>query len=207
MKRRFLKLATLIVAAVATLGAMRGQDQEKARASGSSDQLPYQLALQRGTQAVIWGMPAVSMMGCRKSAKRDLDATFNDIIYFSKPMVSRHGFLTANNQVPYVIVLLDTTDGPVVLDVPPASPKTIFFGSVIDAWQVPVVDIGPEGQDKGKGESICFCRQATTSHCPRATWSTSQRHTISTWLYARSQSRAARSPKAWSIPSSSRPTH
>src|SRR5579871_2736120 len=65
-------------------------------------------------------MPAVSILGVRKSAKRDLDATINDIIYFSKPMVSRHGFLTANKQAPYVVVLLDTTNGPVVLDVPSA---------------------------------------------------------------------------------------
>jgi hypothetical protein len=149
--------ACALVVVVASLQAQQIQvTSTTGSPSGSSDQLAYQLALQRGTQAVIWGMPAVSMMGCRKSAKRDLDATFNDIIYFSKPMVSRHGFLTANNQVPYVIVLLNTTDGPVVLDVPPASPKTIFFGSVIDAWQVPVVDIGPDGEDKGKGGKYLF---------------------------------------------------
>ncbi|MGA8877007.1 MAG: hypothetical protein WCC25_00105 [Candidatus Korobacteraceae bacterium] len=50
-------------------------------------------------------MPAVSMMGLRKSAELQLGTTFNDIIYFSKPMVSRHGFLTANNNVPYVMTV------------------------------------------------------------------------------------------------------
>jgi hypothetical protein len=56
------------------------------------------------------------MIDVRKSAERQLGATYNDIIYFSKPMVSRHGFLTANNDVPYAVTLLSTTDGPVVLD-------------------------------------------------------------------------------------------
>jgi hypothetical protein len=39
----------------------------------------------------------------------------------------------------------------VILDVPPASEKTIFFGTVIDAWQLPLVDVGPAGEDAGKG--------------------------------------------------------
>ena len=126
------------------------------QSAASDDTLNYQQALQRGTQAVIWGMSAVSMVALRKSAQRDLGATTNDVIYLSKPMVSRHGFLTANNQVQYVFVLLNTTDGPVILEVPPASPHTIFFGTLIDAWQVPVVDIGPEGEDKGKGGKYLF---------------------------------------------------
>jgi hypothetical protein len=42
----------------------------------------------------------------------------------SHPMVSRHGFQTANNQVPYVVTMLNTTDGPVVLEIPPTSRKT-----------------------------------------------------------------------------------
>jgi len=115
-----------------------------------------QEVFQRGTQAVIWGVPAVSMMGLRRGSERDLGATFNDIIYMSHPMVSRHGFLTANNQVPYVLTMLNSTYGPVVLEVPPASEKTIFFGSVIDAWQVPLTDVGPQGADEGEGAKFLF---------------------------------------------------
>ena len=64
----------------------------------SSQSLDYELALQRGTQAVIWGLPAVSMKGFCGSMQTQLGAKENDIVYFSKPMVSRHGFLTANNK-------------------------------------------------------------------------------------------------------------
>lgn len=71
-------------------------------------------------------------------------------------MVARHGMLTANNNVPYVAFCLNTKGGPVVLDVPAASKTTMFFGSVLDLWQVPVTDIGPSGDDKGKGGKLLF---------------------------------------------------
>jgi hypothetical protein len=122
----------------------------------SSQSLEYELALQRGTQAVIWGLPAVSMKGFCGSMQTQLGAKENDIVYFSKPMVSRHGFLTANNNVPYVLVCLNTKAGPVVLDVPAASEKTLYFGSIIDAWQTPIADVGPNGDDKGKGGKYLF---------------------------------------------------
>jgi hypothetical protein len=151
--KRDAALAAVCVSALFVMAATPSRSTEPTRAG---DSLHTELTLQRGTQAVIWGIPAVSMMGLRNSAERQLGATFNDIVYLSKPMVSRHGFLTANNDVPYVFVVLDTTKGPVVLDVPPASDKAIFFGSAIDAWQVPVTDIGPEGDDGGKGGKYLF---------------------------------------------------
>jgi hypothetical protein len=151
---------------------------------------------------VIWGVPAVSMMGLRRGSERDLGATFNDIIYMSHPMVSRHGFLTANNQVPYVITSLNSTDGPVVLEVPPASEKTIFFGSVIDAWQVPVTDVGPEGADQGDGGKYLFLPRDMTSRFPRATSSSTQKRITFMLPCTRSRSRAARWKKPWLTPSS-----
>ena len=42
------------------------------------------------------------MAAIRASLKRDLDADFGDITYFSKVIEPRHEFLTANNQTPYV---------------------------------------------------------------------------------------------------------
>ena len=49
----------------------------------------------RAIELAIWGMPAVSMAAIRASLKRDLDADFGDVIYFSKVMEPRHEFLTA----------------------------------------------------------------------------------------------------------------
>lgn len=43
-----------------------------------------------------------------------------------------------------------------VLEVPPASAKVPLFGSGIDCWEVPLVDVGPTGEDGGKGGRYVF---------------------------------------------------
>jgi hypothetical protein len=90
---------------------------------------------------------------------QDLGAGYQDIVYVSKPFVSRHGFITANNNVPYVAVFLNTKQGPVILDVPAASEKTVYFGSILDMWQTPIADVGPAGDDKGV--NTCSFRRVT----------------------------------------------
>jgi hypothetical protein len=105
----------------------------------------------RAVEVVIWGQPAEGIRGFIQATRRDLGGDWNDVVYFTEPMTTRHGFLTANNNVPYVVASLNTKDGPVVVDVPAASEKTKYFGSIIDAWQLPFVDVGPTGEDKGKG--------------------------------------------------------
>ena len=122
--------------------------------------LEEQLQYNRAIEATIWGVPAVSMVAIRHSLKRDLDANFGDIVYFSKVLEARHELLTANNQTPYVMTVLDLRNGPMVLEVPAATKKVAFFGSAIDSWEVPLADIGPAGEDAGKGGNS-FCLQAT----------------------------------------------
>src|SRR5260370_40418952 len=79
----------------------------------NAESVTDQEVFQRGTQAAIWGIPAVSMMGVRRGGERDLGATFNDIIYMSHPLGARHGFLTAHNQRPIVLTNLNAPCGPV----------------------------------------------------------------------------------------------
>jgi len=113
------------------------------------------LARERGFEAVIWAMPAVSMITLR-DAYFGIEGGYNTIYYLTKPPTALQEALTPNNQTPYVTVLLSTRQGPVVLDIPPASEQTAIFGSATDVWQVPVTDIGPAGQDKGKGGKYLF---------------------------------------------------
>jgi len=105
----------------------------------------------RAVEAAVWGMPIEGTRGLLLGARNDVGGDWNDVIYFSKPMESRHGFLTANNQVPYFVASLNTKDGPLVLEVPGASNKAKFFGSLVDAWDYPFTDVGPAGADKGNG--------------------------------------------------------
>jgi hypothetical protein len=93
--------------------------------------------------------------GIRRSLA-GIGANFKDVVYFSKPLEARHEFLTANNQTPYVVSVLDLHRGPVVLELPPADEKIALFGTVCDSWQVPLVDVGPAGEDAGKGGKYLF---------------------------------------------------
>ncbi len=136
---------------------MMGQGQMPAKDTNAQQTQAHETMLhRRAVEAAIWGIPAVSMRSAFNATKRDLGGDWGDVVYFSKPMVSRHGFLTANNQTPYVISSINTKDGPMVVDVPAASETTKFFGSFIDAWQLPIADVGPTGDDKGKGARYLF---------------------------------------------------
>jgi len=121
------------------------------QAEAPSSSIEYQVKVQRATQAAVWAMPAVSVYDIELSIQRDLGGKVGDIAYLTKPMTSRHGFLTANDVTPYVTAGLSCKDGPLVIEVPPAGEKASFFGTIVDAWQTPLADVGPPGEDKGDG--------------------------------------------------------
>lgn len=120
------------------------------------DDLHHNMLVQRACEAALWAMPAVSVYDIELSIQRDLGGKFGDVAYFTKPMTSRHGFLTANDVTPYVVGALSCKNGPIVIDVPPAGEKASFFGTIVDAWQTPLADVGPPGDDKGKGGKYLF---------------------------------------------------
>jgi len=115
----------------------------------------YQIAYQRGFEAVNWAMPAVSMISLRKG-NFSLGGGYNTVYWLSKPPTPLAEAITPNNQTPYAALHMSTRNGPVVLDIPPASKRTAIFGSATDVWQVPIADIGPAGMDQGKGGKYLF---------------------------------------------------
>jgi hypothetical protein len=50
----------------------------------------------------------------------------------------------------YVYIPINTKNGPVLLDIPPAVGAGLC-GNLNDAWQIPEADVGPTGEDGGKG--------------------------------------------------------
>jgi len=114
------------------------------------------MVVQRACQAAIWAMPAVSIWGFVSALRDDLGGDIGDIVYFSKPMTPRHGFLTANDVSAYALGTVSSKDGPVVVEVPAATDKANFFGTFIDGWQTPIADVGVNGDDKGKGGKYLF---------------------------------------------------
>jgi hypothetical protein len=95
-------------------------------------------------------MPMVSVDAMRAAFLRDAGAAANDIVYLSRPADWRFQVTTPNASSHYVFMQLDTRGGPLVMEVPPAEGAGLF-GSLNDAWQVPVLDVGPAGEDQGRG--------------------------------------------------------
>jgi hypothetical protein len=116
----------------------------------------FQLAHQRGVQATIWGMPAVSLASLRDATFRDLGARYNDVVYMSGLPLPRHELLTPSDEAPFIVVMLDLREGPVVLEVPAATQSLSLLGCAVDAWMVPIADVGAAGEDGGRGGRYLF---------------------------------------------------
>ena len=102
-----------------------------------------------------WAMPVVSFFAQKEAAERDMGAKPNQILYWSRPLDHHNKILTPNDVVLYISAQIETFDGPMVLEIPPAEGKLGIFGSLIDPFMVPLADVGgPNGIDHGKGGRI-----------------------------------------------------
>ena len=95
-------------------------------------------------------MPIVSVYAMRQAFFRDAKANYNDIVFWSKPSDWKNQTTTPNASALYVYFNFNTKEGPVVVEIP-AVVRAGLFGTLLDAWQVPLADVGPEGEDQGKG--------------------------------------------------------
>jgi len=141
----------------------------------SPDELSRRAIERRAVEAVIWGMPAVNFDLMYQAMAR-AKGSWNQIVYWSRLPDWRIQTLTPNPDAIYLTPFIDTKDGPVVLEIPPADEGSIT-GTFMDAWQCALEDVGPAGVDKGKGAKYLIlppgytkkqrsCRQAT-SPCGR----------------------------------------
>lgn len=104
----------------------------------------------RAIEAVVWAMPAVNFERMLQAASAN-GAKANQIVYWSRPVNWKDQTLTPNPDTIYLNPFYDTTAGPVVLEIPPTEGDAVIVGSVDDAWQNALEDVGPAGADKGKG--------------------------------------------------------
>jgi len=95
-------------------------------------------------------MPAVNAE-LMMQAMADANAGFNQVTYWSRPVTSKNQTLTPNPDTIYLNPFYNTKGGPIVLEIPAASENGSITGSVDDAWQTAIEDVGPAGVDKGKG--------------------------------------------------------
>jgi len=111
---------------------------------------PVTRAVERAIEVAEWGMPIVSFEAMREAYLRDAGARYNDIVFWSKPADAQMQITTPNGSSRYVYFHFNLETGPLVLEVPP-SIGAALFGSLLDAWQVPIVDVGGHGEDEGEG--------------------------------------------------------
>jgi hypothetical protein len=116
----------------------------------SSEDLARRTIERRAVEAAIWGMPLVNTDAMRQAYFRDVGAKYNDICYFSKPQDWKFQVTTPNASTNYIYLNYNLKDGPVVVEVP-AAINAGLLGSMVNAWDEPMADIGPAGEDQGKG--------------------------------------------------------
>jgi hypothetical protein len=110
-------------------------------------QLANRTVYRRAVDAVIWGLPLVGEDAVKQAYFRDGKANYNDIVWWPKGGGWKNQSPTPNVNTRYMYFFINTRqDGPVVVELPPAVPGASFYGTIEDAWYVPLTDIGFEGK-------------------------------------------------------------
>ena len=96
--------------------------------------------------------PSSALRSPRPTRTLRIASSVNQILYWSRLPDWKNQLLTPNPDTIYFLPFYNTKDvGPMVLEIPPATAEDSITGSVDDAWQVALEDVGPAGVDKGKG--------------------------------------------------------
>lgn len=130
---------------------------------------PGQLAegaiYRRAVEAVIWGIPAVNYERMLEAATGN-GARLNQVVYWSRPVNEKNQTLTPNPDTIYLNPFYDTSQGPVVVEIPPADADHVIVGSFDVSWQNALADVGPAGLDKGKGAKYLITPPGYTEKAP-----------------------------------------
>jgi hypothetical protein len=127
---------------------------------GTVDKVYDNLDFQHGVQAYLTALPAVSIQGFLESY-REIGPLNQTVLVSEQLLDSKSLFLTANTTTPYTVLYLDTKDGPLVLEIPPA-----VLGPMDDAWFRWVTDVGLTGPDEGKGGKYLLLPPGYTGEIP-----------------------------------------
>jgi hypothetical protein len=115
---------------------------------------------QRGVQAYLTALPAVSIEGARRGVTGF--GSVNQTVLISEQLLdSKSLLLTANTTIPYSILYLDTKNGPLVLEIP-----SQVLGPIDDAWFRWVSDVGFTGPDGGRGGKYLLLPPGYTGAVP-----------------------------------------
>jgi hypothetical protein len=119
-------------------------------ANAEEPSLAERMLHHRAIDAAVWAMPLMNFKSYR-DALADVGVGPNDVGYFSKLQDWRFQTATPNNTTPYNMTYWNFEDGPVVVEIPPSAEGIGIFGTIMDAWQRPLDDVGAVGRDAGRG--------------------------------------------------------
>jgi len=145
-------LVTLLAGTLPAAEKSFDQIDEVLAAAKTIKDIEFEIMVQRATQTAIYFMPAVGMVDFIKATRR-IGGDLNDVVYLNSPLQSDDGFLTANDVTAYSWASMTTEEGPIVVEVPAATDKVSYFGTIVNAWDQPIEDVGPAGRDNGNGGS------------------------------------------------------
>ena len=143
--KRLLILAIVTVVALVQGASSLAQEFDVQRAD-VHDRMIYHRAI----DAAVWAMPLMNFKFWR-DALADAGVGPNDVGYFSKVQDWKFQTATPNNTTPYICIYWNFKDGPIVVEMPPAIEGIGIFGTIMDAWQRPLDDVGAKGRDRGRG--------------------------------------------------------
>ena len=104
----------------------------------------------RAVEAVVWAMPLLNFKGFR-DGHAAVGVGYNDVGYHSITQNWKFQTATPNDTTPYINFYWNVKDGPIVVEIPPSKDGIGVFGTLMDAWQRPIDDVGASGRDKGLG--------------------------------------------------------
>ena len=110
-----------------------------------NDRMTYHRAI----DSAVWAMPLMNFKFYR-DALSGAGVGPSDVGYFSKLQDWRFQTATPNNTTPYIMTYWNLADGPVVVEMPPSVEGIGIFGTIMDAWQRPLDDVGAKGRDGGQ---------------------------------------------------------
>jgi len=118
--------------------------------SAEAQDIELQRLERRAYESALWGQALVAgnemIEGAHRSGQK-----LNQVAYTSRAPNWKFQLPTPNNSTPYVNLIYDVKEGPVVVELPPSKGGYSIFGTFLDVWQRPVVDAGAGGNDQGKG--------------------------------------------------------
>ena len=137
---------SLTIALITTMLLATGLSPVSAEGQTISDRVMHYRAI----DAVVWAMPLLNFKQFRDGHEA-LGVNQNDIAYHTKIQDWKFQTATPNNTTPYVNFFWNIKDGPIVIEIPPSADGVGIFGTLMDAWQRPIDDVGAKGRDHGNG--------------------------------------------------------